>query len=455
MHARIIGIDLGVTAAHQAVILDSASGTFLGGVQTLHPQPAALQRLLQRACAGGYSPADVAVVLEATGMAWHPVSLYLHAQGATVYRINGRQTRDLRRALQRYAGSDRIDCRVLTQLYQIAHTQWVPWQPPSGAQLTLQRLCREYVRLREADIAIQNRLTAYDQWAWGGLAHLSAAARDWVREYWYDPWQVSAAGEAQLRAAWQAVAPAEESDATWITAWVTRAAERQTLYLRAENVDYAGLAASVKRELEARRALLAAQEELFALHIRPLYRQLYPERWLESLYGIGEASAAIYMAFIQDIARFPTVAQFRAWCGIIPYSHQSGTHEAKHAPLTQAGPDEIKATLYLNAEVARQWDPQLAVVYYRQMVEYGKHHTQAVCAVASHLANRIYAVLKTERAYELRDVSGTPLTPAAAREICRTRYHVPEEVRERNAVRARKARTAAQVEAHYTRQLPA
>ena len=69
--------------------------------------------------------------------------------------------------------------------------------------------------------------------------------------------------------------------------------------------------------------------------------------------------------------------------------------EAKGLRITQAGPNLIKATLYLNAEVARQWDVQMAAIYHKQMVEYGKHHNQAVCACASHLASRILRHLET------------------------------------------------------------
>ncbi|NIV36075.1 MAG: transposase, partial [Anaerolineae bacterium] len=93
--------------------------------------------------------------------------------------------------------------------------------------------------------------------------------------------------------------------------------------------------------------------------IQPLFRQLYPDCPLTTLYGVGVDSAATYMAFIQDIDRFPTVEQFRLWCGIVPHSRQSGFGESKRMRMTQAGPNLIKATLYLNADVARLWDVQL------------------------------------------------------------------------------------------------
>ena len=173
--------------------------------------------------------------------------------------------------------------------------------------------------------------------------------------------------------------------------------------------------------------------------IQPLYCQLYPDRLLESLPGVGLSSAATYMAFIHYISRFPTIEKFRKWCGIVPRSKQSGEAEAKAMSITQAGPNLIKATLFLNAEVARQWDGQIAAIYHTQMVDYGKHHIQAVCACATHLANRIYAILSQQRPYQLRDLDGKPISKEESRALC-LQYRVPDEIRKRNNKRFRRNR---------------
>lgn len=452
MSTRVLGIDLGVTAPHKAIVLDPASDTFIGKAWSFRPFPAELARLLQRARQGSRTPVELVAVLEATGMAWYPVGVYLHDHGVRVYRINGRQTRALRKVLQRYAGSDRIDCRVLAQLYPLLQAQWSRWIPPSGDQLALQRACREFARWRDLDVAIQNRLEAYDQWAWNGLTPLvPAAARDWVRHHWYDPWRVQAAGVAALTAAWQAAFAEPPADADWIPAWVTRAHQMTQLYGSPHRVGYPELEATIARNLALLAQARAARAHLSQTRIQPLYRQLYPD-WLESIYGIGAASAAIYNAFIMDISRFPSSAHFRSWCGIVPGSHQSGTAEAKGLSITHAGPDLIKATLYLNADVARQWDVQFAALYYRQMVKYGKHHTLAVCACASHLASRIYAVLQQQRPYQLRDLEGEPITVQQSRQLCLTQFRVPDAVRQRNNVRARRQRRELRTEQRFLRQ---
>jgi len=450
MDMRIIGIDLAVTAKHKAVILDPASGKFIGRPVSFRSLPSKIDGVLRQARSGVEQNTPLVAVLEATGMAWYPVGVYLHQQGVQVYRVNGQKTKDLRRVLWKHAGSDRIDGRVLAHLYQLAPDRLVLWQPPSGKQLALQRTCRAYARWREMDIAIQNRLQSYDHWAWGGLRRLvPAEAQDWMRQNWYNPWRVQEVGLEQLKAAWGS-ASQESPKTDWIALWLTRAQQMTALYGSEEMVGYDDLQAIMVESLELRQQCKQERDRLSKEKMQPLYCELYPDCFLESIYGIGVNSAAIYMAFIQDIKRFPLIERFRKWCGIVPGSKQSGEGEAKGMRITQAGPNLVKATLYLNADVARQWDAQIAVIYHTQMVDYGKHHTQAVCACATHLANRIYAVLTQKRPYQLRDLQGNPIDVEQSRLLCK-KYRVPDEVRQRNNKRFRRARAEERTEKRYQR----
>ncbi len=441
MTKRIIGIDLAVRAAHKAMVLDPACNQFIGGPITFRARPDDLERLLRHARQD--APADVVLIaiLEATGMAWYPVAVYLENQGIAVYRINGQKTKDFRRALWKHTGSDQIDSRVLALLYQIAPKRLSRCPLPSSELLALQRACRAYAHWREQDVALQNRLQAIDRWAWDGLHKLiPTEAQSWMRQEWYNPWRVQAAGEAVLTAAWTTTSADPEGETDWIGRWVDRAEQMTRLYGSQEMVGYDQLQETMRQALHRRAEYAQEQARLTQEEIGPLYDQLYPDCPLRSIKGIGQQSAATYRAFIQDIDRFPTVAKFRLWCGMVPHSKQSGDGKAKGLRLTKAGPNLVKATLYLNAEVARQWDVQIAAIYHKQMVTYGKHHIQAVCACASHLASRIYAVLKERRLYQLRDLKGAPITAAQSRELS-LQYRVPDEVRQRNNKRFRRNKT--------------
>jgi transposase len=439
MSTRIIGIDLAVTAAHQAAILDPATKRFVVKQMAFRTLPDELDRLLQRARTGTDGEPELIVVLEATSMAWHPVGLYLAEHGAKVYRVNGRLTKDLRRVRTPHARSDRIDCQVLANLYNTYPDELDRLYIPSGTELALQRACRAFARRRTLLAASDNRLTAYDNWAWQGLTRLVPAhAIPWVRTEWYNPWDVVAAGVETVSAAWRQAPASKDDDGAWLPAWVARAQALTQLFGTPASMQYPALAATIREELAQQAQEEQKQRTLLTTVILPLYQQLYPACHLPSIYGIGQASAAIYMAFIHTIDRFANVECFRQWTGMTPAADQSGNAQTKGLPLTQAGPNIVKATLFLDANVARQWDPQLAAIYYNQMVHYGKHHTQATCAVASHLANRIYAVLKAQRPYVLRDLEGQPITATAARCLIQEHFHVPDEVRSRTSKRLRR-----------------
>ncbi len=449
MDTRIIGIDLAVTAAHKAIVLDQSSNQFVTGVVRFHTDPAEIEQVLALARAGTSEPVHLVAVLEATGMSWYMVGVYLERAGVEVYRVNGQQVADLRRVYQRHAKSDRIDARVLARLFLLHPERLHRLLLPSAEQMALQRACRELNRQTRRLSAIKRRLLATDQFAWLGLSDLLDPYQQpalWIRETWYDPWRVHQAGESTIADAWRAASPTQPADTQWIAAFCQRAQQVCTLYGHPATLDYAHLQESVRRE-QSRLQEAQSQAHFLRLRVvRPLYRHLHPQRHLETLPGVGQDSAAVYIAFIGDIRRFPSLAHFRGWSGLTPFSRQSGEAQARGLHITQAGPSLIKATAFLDASVARLYDPQIAVRYHDQMVNLGKHYLQAICACATHLLDRIYVILRDDRPYQLRDIDDTPLTKRRAYDICRQRYHVPDEVRQRNNHRVRQARAEERIE---------
>jgi hypothetical protein len=109
----------------------------------------------------------------------------------------------------------------------------------------------------------------------------------------------------------------------------------------------------------------------------------------------------------------------------------------------------------MDAETARQWDPQIAAIYYAQMMQHGKHHYQAICTCATHLLDRIWTILREDRPYELRDVDGTPVSVEQAREIIAARYTVPKEVRQRQNQKTRRTRAEHHAEKEQGKVTPA
>ena len=447
----IIGIDLGVTAKHRAIIADE-TGHFTSPIIKFRTQLPDLERLYARARAGMEPGETLVVVMEATNIVWYPVAVYFLRQGATVHVVNPRMAADLARFYKRHAKSDRLAAKVLARLPVVSPDSLYPLVLSGADYTALQRGCKELDRLTTQISAIKNRLQSTDHLGWPDLKQrvfsdsLCPAAR-WFRDHFYDPQRVVEAGEEGLRRAWRAAEEVYDGNEDWIKPLVTLAQEMKHLYgVQQDYLSYGALAAQVRRE-QRRLTDLETDAHFVRLEVtRPLYRKLHPSRNLETIKGVGQDGAAVFIGFIGAVDRFPNNRAFRGWSGMVPYSAQSGVGESKGMRITQAGPNPIKKYSYLDADVARQWDPQIAAIYHDQMVHKGKHHNQAVCACATHLLDRIRVVLLEDRPYELRDVGGTPVTPKEARAIVLERYIVPEEVRRRSNRRTRRERAERKAE---------
>src|SRR5664280_494227 len=120
-----------------------------------------------------------------------------------------------------------------------------------------------------------------------------------------------------------------------------------------------------------------------------------------------------------------------------PRVHRQSFNHRHHKgqPMSKAGNRLLRTTLVRAADHARRADPQLAQIYYTQMVERGAEHLKACCVVAAHLAERLHAVLVRGMPYVVCDTDGSPVDPATAKRIIFERWTVPLEVRARRRSR--------------------
>lgn len=432
---RVIGIDLGEVASHVAAIYDPAAHTWVRKQFRFRTRPTAVEKLIHLARQQA-EEAQLVAVMEATGMAWWPLAFLLHQHGVRIYRLNGLQVKEYKKSLRRSGFSDRTDAQALALMYPQHIHREVPLIPPTPDQVGLQMACRHYATLRDHGVALANRLQARDRAVWGeqGLKGLAPrVAWPWIRSHWYDPLQVANTSLSHLTQAWldhvkQAQLASRWQDTSWISRWHAQAQERQKIFtphrcmpLIAETV------AQEQRFYE----MIQAQRDTWQAHVVALHSALYPQDVLLTLPGVGPLTAAIYRAFVGDIHRFPNLAAFRAWTGLVPHSRASGTYRSRGGRITKAGPNLVKETLFLNAGVARLWDVELGALYYRMRVTYNHPHTKAQIVVATHLANRLYAVWKRGTPYLPRDLQGRPITPKEAHHLIRSRYAIPKAVRQR------------------------
>ena len=123
--------------------------------------------------------------------------------------------------------------------------------------------------------------------------------------------------------------------------------------------DFALLQAEIVRELDIFDALERSVRQLDE-EIATLSEQTGMASLLESIPGVADVTASVFLGYIGQVQRFKNVSSFKTYCGAIPRVVQSGVQ--RNTPLTKAGPDHVKQVLFMAANSARQCDPQLAKI---------------------------------------------------------------------------------------------
>jgi hypothetical protein len=233
---------------------------------------------------------------------------------------------DLRKYFKKHAKSDRIDARVLAKLPLVDEEKLHRLELSGAKTLACQRGCKQLERLMKQHTACQNRIIALDRFAWPGLAgavfsDLFCPAAQWFREHWYSPLRVQQAGAETIRQAWLKSDLDPADSGAWTGYLVNLAGQILAIYgEEARYLDYELMQAEASRE----QAYLAFVEEmhhrLLLKTVRPLYRQLHPSRNLETIPGVGQDGAAIYVSFIGNPRRFGSLRQLRGWSGMVPNS---------------------------------------------------------------------------------------------------------------------------------------
>src|SRR6266542_4080012 len=189
-------------------------------------------------------------------------------------------------------------------------------------------------------------------------------------------------------------------------------------------------AAEVATEVRLLRATQAELDSHAAVR-EDAYRRVDPEELARSLPGVAEVIGPVLVAAMARPGRFARGEQFKSFTGLVARASETGESDRKGQPMSKAGPSLLRTTLQRAADHARAQDPQLARIYFLQMVERGANHTKALCVVAAHLAERAWAVMARGTPYVVRDTDGRPVAKAEAKAIIAEQWTVPEDVRRR------------------------
>jgi hypothetical protein len=247
-----------------------------------------------------------------------------------------------------------------------------------------------------------------------------------VLERWADPHALVAVGRARLQRV-QATASAGQQGAQRAQQWLAAARAALQLYGDHPAIAFTELAAEVTTQV---RLLRATQAEL-AAHARQreaCYQRVDPAGLARSLPGLATIGGPALVATMGPASRFANASKFRCFTGLAPKASETDHTDRKGQPISKAGNRLLRTTLVRAADHARRQDPQLARIYWIQMVERGKDHLGALCVVAAHLGERAWTVMDRGMPYVLCDTDGTP---QQAKAIIAQQWTVPEEVRRR------------------------
>jgi transposase len=437
-----VGIDLGVTSKHKAVIINESDGEICGSISFMGTK-AGFDELSKYALRGAPKDTNLRFICEATGMSWFPLAIYGKQHNCQVVRVKNQRSHDLRKYYSKHKKNDSLDAKVLANLPRIDRDCLQEVYLPDKVTYALDRRCRQREKITKEISAIKSRLKSLYHWLMPGLMSsfedsYGSRAKAFYGSY-SNPFKVESLGPEKLTE-FLSEAGRQRMSEDLPRKVYNAAIEGCKLYRNAtEKIDFQELQEEIECELE----LLKSQEKVIhkvEAAIKKLYNEVHSSKNIETIPGIGETLGPVFIGIIGDPTRFTSESKARGYSGMIPKQNESGESSKKGLNITKDGPSRYRRSLYLAADISRQWDPQLAEIYYSQMVEKGNCHTQAVCSVATHLIGRIFAVLKEDKSYDLQDVEGESISKKEAKALIKKEFVVPEHIRQRTRSRKKQKR---------------
>jgi transposase len=416
--ALTLGIDVACRAAHQAALARDGAMVWKG--RKFWTRPEDLERIWSSLdCV---DPAELTVVLEPTRNAWIVVAEWFRRRGARVVMVPTTQSADLRKYYSKHTKNDRIDSELLARL-PLLHPEGLREYSGQGPADPLRRLVKQRSSMVKRRTAIHARLDALVELlgpAWYAAlgSNYGIAALEVLSRY-ADPHAVLRLGQARLarfliarsRGAWR-----HDHAAGLIVA------ARDTLALWGEDgMNFAELAEDIAHEAE-QALFLIRQIKQIDERVANLYADADPDGIVASAPGVGPVISAVIAGRLGNPHRFSSLAAIRAYSGLVPKVSQSGVMKVE-SNITKAGDPLLREMLFTAADQARKSDPQLAAKYQRLMAG-DRHHTSAICHLATLLLTRIATCMRNGEHYVLRDVDGTVITQTEGQAIVKQRYQV-------------------------------
>lgn len=127
----------------------------------------------------------------------------------------------------------------------------------------------------------------------------------------------------------------------------------------------------------------------------------HDEELIDSIPGFSIKLSAIVHHELGDVTRFKNARSLASFAGLDPRVVQSGGKLHTSGRLMKRGSPHLRSALFLAANVAYHYDAELGTYYAKKKTE-GRSHKEILCIISRKLLYRIWAVLKGQREYVLK-----------------------------------------------------
>ncbi len=334
------------------------------------------------------------VVMESSGHYWMPLASHLRSQGRPVAVVNPLQSKYFAKSRLQRTKSDPADARMLAVLGM--STRPTPREPLQGSEL--REASRFVMTLVQEQAKVCQRLQRLIDLAFPELG-----------DAFEDPSCASAL--AVLRVAPTAAAVRRKRAAS-LAAIKAPGGKRSLGAKKAVELKVLAERSVAPPELEAQMAfeipILIGQYDLLESQIQGAEAHLASlldddvARRLQSIPGVGPATAATLMAEIGDIWRFDDVDQLLAYAGVHPReasSGQKGSNPETSWHMAKTGNAHLRTAVYRMALVGTRHNPVIAAHYQRKR-EAGKSKMNALGHCMSKSLSLVWGVWRNGQPFD-------------------------------------------------------
>ena len=164
------------------------------------------------------------------------------------------------------------------------------------------------------------------------------------------------------------------------------------------------LKANRTRELNRKQSGLTSETVLATIDEHIAFLDHHPDLraqhdLLTSIPGIGDQTAAHFLAEVPDLSRFESASQLAAYAGLTPYQHDSGSSVHRPGRLVKTGNTRFRTAFYMPALAAMTHNPIIIALVERLRAR-GKNPMTIVGAVMRKLVHLAYGVLKHRQPFD-------------------------------------------------------